>query len=176
MRQALVARADWQVDEAEVAALVALMLAKRRDLAGLERVDVAEGGRRCGSMRGCRPRRKERRVASEPLDLSALELAGLVALLLVACAGGRAAGGPANGAPAALAAADPGRRTASGSAPALRELTITEPSHNSGYLPLYTAQRRGFFAAEGLNVVSLTMGGGGPDVNAVLTQPGLGSD
>ena len=76
VRQALVARADWQVDEAEAAALVALMLAKRRDLAGLERVDAAEGrpavrfDARAPSGRG------EMRVASEPLDLSALEWAG----------------------------------------------------------------------------------------------------
>src|SRR5438045_1991009 len=70
----------------------------------------------------------------------------LAALLVAAC-------GPQTGAapPASAPAAAP-RQPASGLAPvaasntALRKLTVTEPTHSVGYLPLYVAQRRGYFA------------------------------
>lgn len=96
-----------------------------------------------------------------------------VAMLLGACAGARPTAGPASGAPAAPAPR-PDAPAASSSAPGPRELIVTEPVHGIGYLPMYVAQRRGYFAEEGLNVVSLTMNGGGPDVNAVLTNQAWG--
>ncbi|WP_298461603.1 ABC transporter substrate-binding protein [uncultured Cellulomonas sp.] len=46
-------------------------------------------------------------------------------------------------------------------------LTIAEPVHGVGYLPLYAAQDSGFFADEGLEVEVTTLTGGG-HVNATL--------
>lgn len=47
-------------------------------------------------------------------------------------------------------------------------LTISEPGHNMGYLPLYIAQNEGYFAEEKLEVTYLT-GGGGAHVTAVIS-------
>lgn len=46
-------------------------------------------------------------------------------------------------------------------------LTIAEPVHGVGYLPLYAAQDAGYFAEEGLEVEVTTLAGGG-HVNATL--------
>lgn len=46
-------------------------------------------------------------------------------------------------------------------------LTIAEPVHSVGYLPLYAAQEAGFFAEQGLEVDVTTLTGGG-HVNATL--------
>jgi NitT/TauT family transport system substrate-binding protein len=69
-----------------------------------------------------------------------------VALVLSGCGAGAAAGGggPAN------------------------SITIAEPVHGIGYLPLYAAIDNGYFAAEGRNVKITTLTGGA-HVNAVLS-------
>ncbi len=46
-------------------------------------------------------------------------------------------------------------------------ITLAEPVHGVGYLPLYAAQEAGFFAEEGLEVEVTTLAGGG-HVNATL--------
>ena len=59
---------------------------------------------------------------------------------------------------------------ASGSrALALDELTITEPNHVVGYLPLYVTQKLGFFAEEGIEVKWTTIENGSGPTNALLT-------
>lgn len=70
---------------------------------------------------------------------------------------------------AALAAAVIG--TALG-APARAEtkLIVAEPVHSVGYLPMYVAMHKGFFAKEGLKLTVLTTRGGGAHTNAVLTH------
>jgi NitT/TauT family transport system substrate-binding protein len=70
----------------------------------------------------------------------------------------------------ALAACSPGSGTttaaaADGDAPT--SLTLAEPVHGVGYLPLYAAQDLGYFADEGLDVEVTTLTGGG-HVNATL--------
>jgi NitT/TauT family transport system substrate-binding protein len=52
---------------------------------------------------------------------------------------------------------------------ALDQLTITEPNHVVGYLPLYVTQRRGFFAEEGIEVKWTTIETGSGPTNALLT-------
>lgn len=47
-------------------------------------------------------------------------------------------------------------------------LTIAEPVHGVGYLPLYAAEDSGFFAEEGIEVDVVTLAGGG-HVNATLS-------
>lgn len=51
-----------------------------------------------------------------------------------------------------------------------REIVVAEPGHLVGYLPLYLASHRGFFAEEGLNLRVLTVEGGASHTNAVLTR------
>jgi NitT/TauT family transport system substrate-binding protein len=51
-----------------------------------------------------------------------------------------------------------------------REIIVAEPGHLVGYLPLYLAQHRGFFAEEGLDLKVLTVEGGASHTNAVLTR------
>ncbi len=85
----------------------------------------------------------------------------VLTVLLVAC-----------GAPAATASR-PGAAPGAGPVGAPRQLAITEPTHGTGYLPLYVAQRLGYFAEEGLAVEVVTMTGG-PDVNAVLAGQAWG--
>lgn len=53
-------------------------------------------------------------------------------------------------------------------------LTIAEPVHGVGYLPLYVGIREGFFADEGLDVSTVTLQGGGAHTNAVLTGQAWG--
>lgn len=52
---------------------------------------------------------------------------------------------------------------------ALDQLVITEPNHVVGYLPLYLAQRRGFFGDEGIEVKWATIENGSAPTNAILT-------
>lgn len=52
---------------------------------------------------------------------------------------------------------------------ALDQVTITEPNHVIGYLPLYLAQRRGFFAEENIGVTWTTIETGSGPTNAILT-------
>jgi NitT/TauT family transport system substrate-binding protein len=95
----------------------------------------------------------------------------LIALLAAGCASRPAAAPAAPGAaPGAQAAGAPSGAALTG---APRKLSVTEPTHGAGYLPLYVAQRRGYFAEEGLEVESITMTGG-PDVNAVLSGQAWG--
>lgn len=53
-------------------------------------------------------------------------------------------------------------------APALRKITVAEPVHLIGYLPLYVAIHEGFFAQEGLDV-SVVQATGGAHVTAVVS-------
>src|ERR1700730_14459778 len=52
---------------------------------------------------------------------------------------------------------------------ALDQVTITEPNHVIGYLPLYVAQRRGFFAEQGIEATWTTIETGSGPTNAILT-------
>ncbi len=54
-------------------------------------------------------------------------------------------------------------------AAAMKDLVVAEPTHGVGYLPLYVAVDKGYFAEEGLTVKILTVEGGGGHTNAVLT-------
>lgn len=58
------------------------------------------------------------------------------------------------------------------SAPARAEtkLIVAEPVHSIGYLPMYVAIHKGFFAKQGLEVEVLTTRGGAAHTNAVLTH------
>jgi NitT/TauT family transport system substrate-binding protein len=53
-------------------------------------------------------------------------------------------------------------------------LKIAEPVHGVGYLPLYVGIQKGFFAAEGLDVSTVTLTGGSAHTNAVLTGQAWG--
>ncbi|WP_150265214.1 ABC transporter substrate-binding protein [Paenibacillus tepidiphilus] len=55
-------------------------------------------------------------------------------------------------------AAEPDTAAAEGES--LKKLVIAEPLHYTGYLPLYVAQREGYFAEEGLEVEMLQAAGG----------------
>ena len=57
---------------------------------------------------------------------------------------------------------------AAASAEGLRSLTVTEPVHLIGYLPLYTAIHEGYFAEEGLDV-TVVQATGGAHVTAVVS-------
>ncbi|MGG1877626.1 ABC transporter substrate-binding protein [Paenibacillus cisolokensis] len=76
----------------------------------------------------------------------------MIVSILSACSGGNA-GGSAN------AASDGGR---------LRKLVIAEPLHSTGYLPLYVAQREGYFEKRGLEV-EVIQAAGGAHVAAVVS-------
>jgi len=86
--------------------------------------------------------------APRPARLGAVALAG-VALALAGCSGGTDAPG-----------------STGGSEPVT--LTIAEPVHGVGYLPLYAAMESGAFADEGITVEVTTLTGGG-HVNSVLS-------
>jgi len=58
----------------------------------------------------------------------------------------------------------------SGAAAQNKEVVVAEPLHGLGYLPLYVAIRKGYFAEEGIDAKVLTMEGGGAHTNAVLTK------
>lgn len=51
----------------------------------------------------------------------------------------------------------------------MKHLVVAEPVHGVGYLPLYVAIHKGYFAKEGLDVTVLTVQGGGAHTNAVLS-------
>jgi NitT/TauT family transport system substrate-binding protein len=51
-----------------------------------------------------------------------------------------------------------------------KELTVTEPVHSLGYLPLYVAVHQGFFAAEHLNIKVVTITSPAGHANAVLND------
>ena len=50
----------------------------------------------------------------------------------------------------------------------LKPLSITEPGHLLAYLPVYVGIDKGYFAAEGLDVKTITLDGGSSHTNAVL--------
>jgi NitT/TauT family transport system substrate-binding protein len=50
-----------------------------------------------------------------------------------------------------------------------KQLLVAEPGHNVGYLPLYIAIQKGYFAELGLDVKVLTMESGSAHTNAVLS-------
>ena len=50
-----------------------------------------------------------------------------------------------------------------------KSLIVAEPVHSTGYLPLYVALRKGYFAAEGLDLRILTVESGSSHTNAVLS-------
>ncbi|MDX2272271.1 MAG: ABC transporter substrate-binding protein [Cyanobacteriota bacterium] len=58
-------------------------------------------------------------------------------------------------------------------AQSLKNLTISEPARNLGYLPLYVAVREGYFRQAGLNVEILTAAGGG-HVSTVISDDAWG--
>jgi NitT/TauT family transport system substrate-binding protein len=45
---------------------------------------------------------------------------------------------------------------------------VTEPEHNIGYLPLYVAIKKGFFARQRLDIKLMTMGGGSFYIDGVF--------
>lgn len=53
-------------------------------------------------------------------------------------------------------------------------LVVAEPQHGVSYLPLYVAVRKGFFAAEGLDVKVTTIETGSGHTNAVLSGQAFG--
>ncbi|SFI85933.1 NitT/TauT family transport system substrate-binding protein [Paenibacillus sp. UNC496MF] len=90
---------------------------------------------------------------------------------LTAACGGKAADNVANsGADAAAAGAD--EASAAPDAP-LKKLVIAEPLHSVGYLPLYIAQRDGYFKKHGLDVKVITAAGG-THVTAVVSGDAWG--
>lgn len=50
-----------------------------------------------------------------------------------------------------------------------KQLVVAEPLHGIGYLPLYVAVAKGYFAAEGIDLHILTVESGSSHTNAVLT-------
>jgi NitT/TauT family transport system substrate-binding protein len=61
-----------------------------------------------------------------------------------------------------------GSAFAQGNTP-LRTLVVTEPVHGIGYLPLYVAMQKGFFANQGLEIKTVTIESGSAPTNAVLS-------
>ncbi len=59
--------------------------------------------------------------------------------------------------------------TLSAEAAEMKHLVVAEPVHRVGYLPLYVAVDKGYFAKEGLDVKVLTVEGGSAHTNAVLS-------
>ena len=55
----------------------------------------------------------------------------------------------------------------------LKPLVIAEPIHMIGYLPLYVAIHKGYFAKEGYDVKLLTVESGSGHINAVLSHQAL---
>jgi NitT/TauT family transport system substrate-binding protein len=52
---------------------------------------------------------------------------------------------------------------------ATKELLVAEPVHSTGYLPMYIAMAKGFFAESDINVKIVTIETGGGHTNAVLS-------
>ena len=50
-----------------------------------------------------------------------------------------------------------------------KTLYVAEPAHNIGYLPLYVGIRKGYFAADGLDVKVMALDSGSEHANAVLS-------
>jgi len=99
----------------------------------------------------------------------------LISLALAGCGGNNAASVPAQTAPAP-AAADAGSQSGTGQAAKagpLKKIVIAEPVHLVGYLPLYLAQREGYFADNGLDVEVVTATGGA-HVTAVVSGDAWG--
>jgi NitT/TauT family transport system substrate-binding protein len=71
--------------------------------------------------------------------------------------------------PLALGAALACALSASASAEAMKTLIVAEPAHNTGYLPLYIAIHKGWFAKDGLDVKVLALDSGSQHANAVLS-------
>jgi NitT/TauT family transport system substrate-binding protein len=95
--------------------------------------------------------------------LLAVGALAVAALALAGCSG------TADAAPAAS-----GSATGTGGAPEhTGTITIAEPLHGLGYLPLYDAIDQGYFAKAGLDVKMATLGGGA-HVNAVLSGDAWG--
>src|SRR5262245_54995832 len=67
----------------------------------------------------------------------------------------------------ALASSLPAPRHASAQVSA-QEIVITEPVHGVSFLPVYVAQKKGYFKDEGIDVKLVTMSGAA-FVNAVIT-------
>jgi NitT/TauT family transport system substrate-binding protein len=82
--------------------------------------------------------------------------AALAALLLPGCAGGPA-----------------GKTAGAASSAPLKKLVIAEPVHLIGYLPLYLAQREGYFKEQGLDV-KVIQATGGTHVTAVISGDAWG--
>ncbi len=96
-----------------------------------------------------------------------LLLACAAALALAAC--GSSGGSTSAGSGASLAALEPVADAEAAAADGeLTSLTIAEPVHSLGYLPLYAAAAEGYFAEEGLEVTVTTLTGGG-HVNGLLS-------
>ena len=55
------------------------------------------------------------------------------------------------------------------SAADMKTLVVAEPAHNIGYLPLYIAVHKGWFAKDGLDVKILALDSGSQHANAVLS-------
>ncbi|WP_238357734.1 ABC transporter substrate-binding protein [Cohnella zeiphila] len=95
-----------------------------------------------------------------------------ICLVVLAACGAKNANNESPAASAGSASA-----SASGSAPAadgpLKNLVIAEPLHSIGYLPLYIAQRDGYFKKYGLNVKVITAAGG-THVTAVVSGDAWG--
>ncbi|MGP0584653.1 ABC transporter substrate-binding protein [Paenibacillus timonensis] len=96
-------------------------------------------------------------------------VAVLLITTLVAGCGGNAAQKSGVETSASSSAANASGNSKTGST---KELTIAEPVHGTGYLPLYIAIREGFF--DGLNVKTVTLSGGSAHTNAVLTDQAFG--
>jgi NitT/TauT family transport system substrate-binding protein len=102
---------------------------------------------------------------STPLPGHPRGAAALAAVLVAALVATSACGG----------AAKPGQASgASGASGAKVALKIAEPVHGVGYLPLYVGISKGFFAAEGLDVSTVTLQGGSAHTNAVLNGDAWG--
>ena len=105
-------------------------------------------------------------------------LALLVCLVLVAAmpaCGGAASSSPSSSeAPSSGAEQSPSEPEPTAEAPAgMKKLTIAEPGHLTGYLPLYVAIHEGYFAEEGLEVEVITATGG-THVTAVVSGDAWG--
>jgi NitT/TauT family transport system substrate-binding protein len=58
--------------------------------------------------------------------------------------------------------------SASGHAQEKKQLLVAEPGHGVGFLPVYIAIRKGYFAEQGLDVKTMTVQDGSSHVNTVL--------
>ncbi|WP_223067254.1 ABC transporter substrate-binding protein [Paenibacillus caui] len=68
---------------------------------------------------------------------------------------------------------EPGTVDAAAAEGKLKKIVIAEPLHSTGYLPLYVAQREGYFAKQGLDV-EVIQAAGGAHVTAVVSGDAWG--